>query len=253
LRRNGFPTLLRWDHRINTTQTVNGTTVLAFSGDASQMLAGQWYVGVWGAQAAGQEACPYSLTVSKNEAISLPLGVDNTFSAQGQFTHYYSFGLSGACPLTRSCVRELIANLQHDADVPPLLEIEVGADPASCPTLPKVGLSFMVYPTVNASNFGNWSTSAEGVQTLIVPSQYLAPVRRLQWRASPDCRALVRRPRIRPNRRATLTLTGHLLPGRLWPKHERQLLVCHPRKHHQYAPFPSSNALVKLSCAGWSV
>jgi hypothetical protein len=60
--------------------------------------------------------------------------------------------------------------------VPPILELEVGADPANCPTTPKVGLNFMTYPTPTASNFGNWSTAPNGVQTLTVASQYLASV-----------------------------------------------------------------------------
>lgn len=153
LRRNGFPTLLRWDFMANATQTVNGTTAITFTGDAVQMQPGQWYIGVWGAQAAGQSACPYSLTVSQSEASPLTLGVDHMFSSQGQFVDYYSFSLS---------------------TVPPILELEVGADPANCPTAPKVGLNFMTYPTPSASNFGNWSTAPNGVQTLTVTSQYLA-------------------------------------------------------------------------------
>jgi hypothetical protein len=99
LRRNGFPTLLRWDFMTNATQTVNGTTAITFTGDAVQMQPGQWYIGVWGAQAAGQSACPYSLTVSQSEASPLTLGVDHMFSSQGQFVDYYSFSLSSTHPL----------------------------------------------------------------------------------------------------------------------------------------------------------
>lgn len=167
---------------------------------------------MWGEVTNGAGNCPYRIALQLNRSTDpqLELGVVYTQSSTPPFADYFMFAITGTLPRLPREQPFTTARLSPcvcvacRAAIPPELIVQVTADPAECPTMPRALMRFGLEPTAGDYDFAQFVRTGD-----MLVLNLTAPILQLVRHTTHTTHRRECTPHIP-------TITGHLLPGRVW-------------------------------------
>lgn len=196
----------------------------------------RWRLGVWGEVTNGAGNCPYTIALQLNRStdLQLELGVVYTQSSTQPFADFFMFAITGTLPrppreqpFTTARLSPCVC-VSCRAAIPPELIVQVTADPAECPTMPRALVRFGLEPTAGDYDFAQFVRTGD-----MLVLNLTAPILQLVRHTTHNTRHTDTRECLTFHSHIPTITTGHVLPGRVW---QHQLHLLGQGLHPEYAP-----------------